>query len=49
MAGQTLGDVLRRIGRQAGLQGVLTLTDAQSGSRNQRKDCKRRFLDGSWV
>ncbi len=29
MAAETLGDVLRRIGRLAGLQGVLALTDAQ--------------------
>jgi RNA polymerase sigma factor (sigma-70 family) len=29
VAGETLGDVLRRIGRLAGLQGVLSLTDAQ--------------------
>ena len=29
MTGETLGDVLRRIGRLAGLQGVLSLTDAQ--------------------
>jgi RNA polymerase sigma factor (sigma-70 family) len=29
VAGETLGDVLRRIGRLAGLQGVLLLTDAQ--------------------
>ncbi len=29
MAGETLGEVLRRIGRRAGLEGVLTLTDAQ--------------------
>ena len=29
MATETLGDVLRRIGRSAGLQGVLSLTDAQ--------------------
>ncbi len=29
MAAETLGDVLRRIGRLAGLQGVLSLTDAQ--------------------
>jgi RNA polymerase sigma factor (sigma-70 family) len=29
VTGETLGDVLRRIGRLAGLQGVLSLTDAQ--------------------
>jgi len=29
VTGETLGDVLRRIGRLAGLQGVLKLTDAQ--------------------
>ena len=29
MAAETLGDVLRRIGRLAGLQSVLSLTDAQ--------------------
>jgi RNA polymerase sigma factor (sigma-70 family) len=29
VTGETLGDVLRRIGRLAGLQGVLALTDAQ--------------------
>ncbi|HVS39190.1 MAG TPA: sigma-70 family RNA polymerase sigma factor, partial [Gemmataceae bacterium] len=29
MAAETLGEVLRRIGRRAGLEGVLTLTDAQ--------------------
>jgi RNA polymerase sigma factor (sigma-70 family) len=29
VAAETLGDVLRRIGRLAGLQGVLSLTDAQ--------------------
>ena len=37
MAGQTLGDVLRRIGRQACLQSVLALTDAQ---------LLERFADG---
>ena len=37
MTGQTLGDVLRQIGRQAGLQSVLVLTDAQ---------LLERFADG---
>jgi RNA polymerase sigma factor (sigma-70 family) len=37
VAGETLGEVLRRIGRRAGLEGVLALTDAQ---------LLERFADG---